>query len=136
MRKRLVHHITCLSGKPKFRGKGLVALNAIIIEFTSESMLTKVTIRSPPVWLCKHYPYPTRPCILRGSVAPTACLLAKGAPKQTLSLPGALWVSIAVCWHCDVPYQEVELLTLYKAIVDNGPDLFSLHRVDLEAPFR
>lgn len=32
--------------------------------------------------------------------------------------------------------QEVELLTLYKAIVDSGPDLFSLHRVDLEAPFR
>lgn len=32
--------------------------------------------------------------------------------------------------------QEVETLLLYKSIVEEGPDLFSLHRVDIEAPFR
>ncbi|CAM9395540.1 unnamed protein product [Ascophyllum nodosum] len=31
--------------------------------------------------------------------------------------------------------EEVEVLTLCKAIVDSGPDLFSLHRVDERAPF-
>lgn len=36
----------------------------------------------------------------------------------------------------DKLFQEVELLMLYKAIVDNGPDLFSVHGVDIEARFR
>lgn len=42
---------------------------------------------------------------------------------------------LAACMAHDL-IQEVELLTLYKAMVDNGPDLFSLHRVSIEAPFR
>lgn len=32
--------------------------------------------------------------------------------------------------------QEVEILTLCRDIVNNGPDLFSMHRVDLDASFR
>lgn len=32
-------------------------------------------------------------------------------------------------------HQEVEALTLYRAIVEDGPDLFSCHRVELDAPF-
>ncbi|CAN0377525.1 unnamed protein product [Laminaria digitata] len=31
--------------------------------------------------------------------------------------------------------EEVEALTLYRAIVEDGPDLFSCHRVELDAPF-
>ena len=36
---------------------------------------------------------------------------------------------------CRLNYQEVEALTLYRAIVEDGPDLFSCHRVELDAPF-
>lgn len=40
----------------------------------------------------------------------------------------------AVVFLCVI--QEVEVLTLYRAIVEDGPDLFSLHKVDVEASFR
>lgn len=33
-------------------------------------------------------------------------------------------------------FQEAELMALYKAIVEEGPDMFSLHRATPEAPFR
>lgn len=33
-------------------------------------------------------------------------------------------------------WKEVEVLTFYRAVVENGPDLFSLHRGNIEAPFR
>eukprot|EP00904_Undaria_pinnatifida_P009495 jgi/Undpi1/5676/HiC_scaffold_2.g00950.m1 len=32
--------------------------------------------------------------------------------------------------------EEVEVLTLYKSIVEDGPDLFSLHNPTSDAPFR
>lgn len=39
--------------------------------------------------------------------------------------------------HDTVCYiQEAELMTLYRAIVEEGPDMFSLHRITPEAPFR
>ncbi|CAM9524212.1 unnamed protein product [Ectocarpus sp. 12 AP-2014] len=31
--------------------------------------------------------------------------------------------------------EEVEILSLYKALVEEGPDLFSCHRVEPDAPF-
>ncbi|CAM9155912.1 unnamed protein product, partial [Hapterophycus canaliculatus] len=31
--------------------------------------------------------------------------------------------------------QEVELLKLYESIVEEGPDLFSLHEPSVDAPF-
>ena len=41
-------------------------------------------------------------------------------------------VVVALLW---LP-QEVEVLTLYKSIVEDGPDLFSLHNPTSDAPFR
>ena len=44
---------------------------------------------------------------------------------------GFIVTAVALC-----SLQEVEVLTLYKSIVEDGPDLFSLHNPTSDAPFR
>lgn len=45
-------------------------------------------------------------------------------------------VSAATVKSCLRWKQEVESLLLYQLMVEDGPDLFSMHAFELHAPFR
>lgn len=59
------------------------------------------------------------------------------APRSMLNTSHSLFgrgvVVVVVVNFVD---QEVEMLKLCKSIVEDGPDLFSLHKPSVDAPFR
>lgn len=81
----------------------------------------------PPV----HQTRPLRPIPSAVSVYVLARSLQQPIAVAGLSVSLLLIYSFARCGS-----QEVEVLTLYKAIVEDGPDLFSLHSPTSDAPFR
>lgn len=56
---------------------------------------------------------------------------------ETQSLLLLLVLLLILCsFFSFIHRQELEILNLYKSIVEKGPDLFSLHRLHLDATFR
>lgn len=50
---------------------------------------------------------------------------------------GETYAHASYCTLSWIPFhQEVEILKLCKSIVEDGPDLFSLHKPSVDAPFR
>lgn len=69
-------------------------------------------------------------------------LVINGMPWTDCCCCLLLLLCCVVAWNCccllllSCSLQEVEVLTLYKSIVEDGPDLFSLHNPTSDAPFR